>query len=52
MTHPRTRRLRSSPGNGEGLPRDSQRFVIWNMGLIAKSGNPDAVDLFRQILLA
>ena len=31
---------------------DAQRFVIWNMGLIASSGSPDAVPLFRQILLA
>ena len=31
---------------------DSQRFMIWNMGLIAASESPDAVALFRQILLA
>jgi len=31
---------------------DAQQMVIWNMGLIAKSGHPDALDLFRQILLA
>ncbi|MCC6193761.1 MAG: patatin-like phospholipase family protein [Burkholderiales bacterium] len=28
---------------------DSQRFVVWNMGLIAKAG---ALDLFRDVLLA
>jgi hypothetical protein len=31
---------------------DAQRLVVWNMGLIAKSGHPDALDLFRKILLA
>jgi len=31
---------------------DSQRFMIWNMGLIATSGHPDAVDLFRKVMLA
>ncbi len=31
---------------------DAQRLVIWNMGLIAKSGHPNALDLFRKILLA
>ncbi len=31
---------------------DAQQLVIWNMGLIAKSGHPDALDLFRQVLLA
>lgn len=28
---------------------DAQRFVVWNMGLIAKAG---ALDLFRDVLLA
>jgi hypothetical protein len=31
---------------------DSQRFIIWNMGLIATSGSPDAVALFRKVMLA
>jgi Patatin-like phospholipase len=31
---------------------DAQRLVIWDMGAIAVSGNPEALDLFRKILLA
>jgi hypothetical protein len=31
---------------------DSQRFVVWNMGHIAASGHPDALDMFRRIMLA
>lgn len=31
---------------------DAQSFVVWNMGLIATSGRPDAVNLFRQVMLA
>lgn len=31
---------------------DSQNFVVWNMGLIATSGHPNALRLFRQVLLA
>ena len=31
---------------------DSQRLVVWNMGLIAGSGRPDALDLFRDVMLA
>ena len=31
---------------------DSQRLVIWNMGLIASSGDPDALPLFRRVMLA
>jgi predicted acylesterase/phospholipase RssA len=31
---------------------DAQRFVIWNMGAIAASGQPGAIDLFRRVLLA
>lgn len=31
---------------------DSQQLVVWNMGLIASSGRPDALDLFRKIMLA
>ena len=31
---------------------DAQRFVVWNMGLIAASGRPEALGLFRQVMLA
>jgi predicted acylesterase/phospholipase RssA len=31
---------------------DAQRPVIWDMGKIAASGNPEAIFLFRNILLA
>ncbi|WP_428668385.1 patatin-like phospholipase family protein [Reyranella sp.] len=31
---------------------DAQRPVIWNIGAIAASGHPQALDLFRKILLA
>lgn len=31
---------------------DSQRPVIWDMGKIAVSGNPEAIHLFRNVLLA
>ena len=31
---------------------DSQRFVVWNMGLIAGSGAPGALELFRSVMLA
>ncbi len=31
---------------------DSRRFVVWNMGLIAISGRPDALELFRKVMLA
>ncbi len=31
---------------------DSQRFIVWNMGLIATSGRDDALDLFRRVILA
>jgi hypothetical protein len=31
---------------------DSRRLVIWDMGKIASSGNPNALKLFRQIILA
>jgi predicted acylesterase/phospholipase RssA len=31
---------------------DSQNFVVWNMGLIATSGHPDALELFRKVMLA
>jgi hypothetical protein len=28
------------------------RFVVWNMGLIASSGHPEALELFRKVMLA
>ena len=31
---------------------DAQQFVVWNMGAIAASGRPDALELFRKVLLA
>lgn len=31
---------------------DAQRLSIWNMGLIAKSGEPGALELFRQVMVA
>jgi hypothetical protein len=31
---------------------DAPRFVVWNMGLIASSGRPDALPLFRKVMLA
>jgi predicted acylesterase/phospholipase RssA len=31
---------------------DAGRQVIWNMGAIASSGAPNALDLFRQIIVA
>ncbi len=31
---------------------DAGKFVIWNMGAIASSGHPDALLLFRKVLLA
>jgi hypothetical protein len=31
---------------------DSQRVWVWNMGLIAASGRPEAARLFQQIMLA
>ena len=31
---------------------DAQRPVLWDMGRIAMSGDPQALDLFRKILLA
>ena len=27
---------------------DAQQFVVWNAGLIAASGGPDALDIFRR----
>lgn len=31
---------------------DSRRLVIWDMGAIASSGRPEALELFRNIMLA
>lgn len=31
---------------------DARRGIVWNMGAIAASGTPEALDLFRKILLA
>lgn len=31
---------------------DQQRFVVWNMGAIAVSGEPRALELFRKVMLA
>ncbi|MCV2353348.1 patatin-like phospholipase family protein [Paucibacter sp. B2R-40] len=31
---------------------DARAFVVWNMGLIASSGRPEALELFRQVMLA
>jgi hypothetical protein len=31
---------------------DAQRPVIWNMGAIAASGHPDALNLFRRVMIA
>lgn len=31
---------------------DVPSFVVWNMGLIATSGRPESLDLFRKVMLA
>jgi predicted acylesterase/phospholipase RssA len=31
---------------------DTQQFMVWNMGKIAASGQPDALELFRAVMLA
>ena len=31
---------------------DAQTLVVWNMGAIANSGHPDALDLFQKVVLA
>jgi hypothetical protein len=31
---------------------DAQTLVIWNMGAIANSGHPDALELFQEVILA
>jgi predicted patatin/cPLA2 family phospholipase len=45
--HARGRRLLIGTTN-----LDAQRPVIWDMGRIASSGDPRALDLFRSVLLA
>ncbi|UCF42544.1 MAG: patatin-like phospholipase family protein [Planctomycetota bacterium] len=31
---------------------DAERFVAWDMGAIAASGHPDALNMFRKVMLA
>ena len=31
---------------------DAERFVAWDMGAIAASGHPDALNIFRKVMLA
>jgi predicted acylesterase/phospholipase RssA len=31
---------------------DAQRPVLWNMGALAASGHPQALELFRKVLVA
>lgn len=31
---------------------DADRLVVWNMGAIANSGHPEALELFRKVILA
>lgn len=31
---------------------DAERLVVWNMGAIAASGHPDALELFRNVMRA
>ena len=31
---------------------DAQQFIVWNMGLIATSGRPESLELFRKVMLA
>jgi predicted acylesterase/phospholipase RssA len=45
--HKRGRRLYIGTAN-----LDAPRFVVWNMGLIATSGQPGALELFRKVMLA
>jgi hypothetical protein len=51
------RRVAEAHGRGRRLyigttDLDMPRFVVWNMGLIASSGGPDALALFRKVMLA
>jgi hypothetical protein len=50
-------RIAAAHGEGRRLyvgtvDLDAQRFVIWNMGLIAQVGTPEALQLFRDVVLA
>jgi predicted acylesterase/phospholipase RssA len=45
--HQRGRRLYVGTTN-----LDTQQFMVWNMGMIATSGHPDALELFRKVMLA
>lgn len=47
VQHRKGRRLYIATSNLE-----AQRSVIWDIGSIANSGNPEALDLFRKIMLA
>lgn len=47
QAHQRGRRLYMGTFN-----LDAPRFVVWNMGLIASSNQPDALALFRKVMLA
>jgi predicted patatin/cPLA2 family phospholipase len=31
---------------------DQDRMIVWNMGMIAQSGHPDALSLYRKVVLA
>ncbi len=31
---------------------DAQRLMVWNMGAIARSGDPKALEIFRKVMLA
>lgn len=51
------RKIAEAHGQGRRLyigtvDLDAQRFVVWNMGLIATSGHPEAPALFRKVMLA
>jgi hypothetical protein len=47
LAHERGRRLYIGT-----VDLDASRFVVWNMGLIANSGRPEALALFRRVMLA
>lgn len=47
QTHAAGRRLYIGTTN-----MDAERLVVWNMGAIAASGHPDALALFRNVMLA
>jgi hypothetical protein len=51
------RKIADAHGRGQRLyvgtvDLDAQQFVVWNMGLIAVSGRPEALELFRKVMLA